>query len=337
MKKKLSKIRVLPFKIGVYLGLATLVLANLGLAQRAFAATLMTHAELIEYSMNSSANSQITLAFTAGASDSAGSLVIAMGAGVSAVAASQTATTAGCTTLTGASTALPGTLASSTGSGTTITINNVNALTSGTSYCVNLTSATAVTNSASTGNYTATFTDGSDTTTIGYDVIANDQIVVSATVPPSFTLGFSGNTDAFTANLSSALFKTTTGITLTISTNATNGWGLWAMDTNAGLHSTVASKTIASVSTSANSNFTTDEGSEDYGLGVATDGTTNWADAGGNTGGGLSSSTYNEIASNGTTASGLTTVVKELADISGTTPAASDYSDTVTIVGAGSF
>jgi hypothetical protein len=337
MRVKQIKTGLFSFKAISYLVFIAILCIAGGVGQKAFAATIMTHAELIEYNMNSSGTGQFTIAFTAGASDSAGSLLINFGAGATVAGAQSNPTTAGCTALTGASTALPMTSGAASGSSSTITITGVNALTSGTSYCVNVPTAAAYTNSASTGNYTATFTDGTDSTTVGYDVISNDQIVVSATVPPSFTLSFSGNTDPFSANLSSALFKTTSGITLTISTNAVNGWGLWAMDTNAGLHSTVASKTIASVSTSANSNFTTDEGSEDYGLGVSVDGTTNWADAGGNTGGGLSNTTYNEIASNGTTASGLTTVVKELADISGTTPAASDYSDTVTIVGAGSF
>jgi hypothetical protein len=90
--------------------------------------------------------------------------------------------------------------------------------------------------------------------------------------------------------------------------------------------------------------MTTDEGGAHYALGVTsvTSGaaTTAYADAGGTTGGGLTvpATGYNEIASNSSpTSANDNVVIKELADIASTTPPATDYSDIVTIVGAGSF
>ena len=50
----------------------------------------------------------------------------------------------------------------------------------------------------------------------------------------------------------------------------------------------------------------------------------NYADAGGTTGSGLSTTTFNQIASAAIPASGVTTTIKELAEISATTQAAQD-------------
>ena len=118
-------------------------------------------------------------------------------------------------------------------------------------------------------------------------------------------------------------------------TNATSGWGLWALDSQAGLRSALTSHTIGTVATGSNHAFTT--GSEQYGLAVSAFNTVNYAYGGGTTGSGLSTTTYNQIATSAAPAANATTVIHELADISGSTQAAQDYSDVVTVVGAGSF
>jgi hypothetical protein len=183
-----------------------------------------------------------------------------------------------------------------------------------------------------------TLADSTDTGTAGIDIISNDQIGVTATVGQAFTLSFGANTDALGA-LSTGNLTTSSGVNLTVTTNATNGWGLWAEDSNAGIRSTTQSHTVATVSTGSNHTMNGGSvGTEAYALGVTTaNATANYADAGGITGGGLSSSAFNEIASAASAGSNVTVNVKELADISGTTPYASDYADTVTIVGDGSF
>jgi hypothetical protein len=59
--------------------------------------------------------------------------------------------------------------------------------------------------------------------------------------------------------------------------------------------------------------------------------TTGWS------GGGVSNTGYNLLASNTVSSSSDVIPIKEIADISGTTPPATDYTDTITVVGAGSF
>jgi len=338
MKKSQAIFTNINNKFALLLAILTFA-GTLSLTGAAYATTYMTKAQVIEYNMVSGGTSQVVVDFTAGASDIAGTLTVNFngwtGGAAGIVNTTQTVTTAGCVALTGAANVLPGAITAA-GATSIVTVSSVGALTSGQSYCFNLTSASAVTNPTSTGQSQVTITDQTDTTNVEINVIANDLITVSAVVPPSFTLSLSGATDAFTANLSSASHTTTTGVTATINTNATNGWGLWAEDTQAGLRSASESHTIATVATGSNHTFTT--GSEQYGLGVTTaNATVNYADAGGTTGSGLSTSTFNEIATAAVPASGVTANIKELADINSTTQAAQDYSDVITVVGAGSF
>jgi len=58
-------------KFGIILALTTLLTGSLGYLPRAFATTYMTHASVIETNMNTGAGSQVYVAFTAGAADSA--------------------------------------------------------------------------------------------------------------------------------------------------------------------------------------------------------------------------------------------------------------------------
>jgi hypothetical protein len=302
----------------------------------ASASAAMTKASVIEYNMNASGTSAFAIVFTAGANDGAGTLTTNFGSWGGTVNATQTVTTTGCIALTGAQNVLPGAITAS-GSGQIVTIASVGALTVGQSYCAILNSPTAVTNPAATGVYPVTLADGADTATVAIDVITNDQVVVSAVVPPSFTMSLSGNTDSF-GNLSSAGITSTAGVTTTISTNGNYGWFLMAMDSSAGLRSTTQAKTIPTVPTGSNTSMTTRIGTEAFALGVTTaNATANYANAGGTTGGGLSTSAYNQIATGNAAVSGATVNVKALATIAGTTPAANDYSDTVSLVGAGSF
>ena len=281
-------------------------------------------------STTTSANPTITITFTGWTGGTAGS-----------VNATQTISNTGCTALTGATAGLPGTLSAS-GSGAVLSISSTggsNTLNSGTTYCTELTSTTAVTNPTTPSPYNVTISDTSDSITQSIDVLSTgaNGYTVGAAVGSTFTMSLSGTTDSFSGNLSSAGVTTSTGITTTINTNAANGWLVWAEDANGGLKSTVASKTINSVSAGSNYNFSSNSGTEGYGIGVSADNTANYAYGGGTTGGALSSSTYYEIATSATQATNVTFVTRELANISSTTPPASDYTDTITEIGAGSF
>lgn len=270
------------------------------------------------------------------------------------VNATQATTTATCATETG-DTALPGTLSAS-GSGSTLSMTGITALSATTTYCVDFTTAASLTN-ATAGEYHPVLTVGSDSTTLAVRTISNDAIVVSATVPPTFNFVLGGNTDSFTTNLSSSSVVSTTGNTVTITTNAAAGWIAWVKNLNGSssastkgaLKSTAAANyTIptTNANTLGSASHTLSTGSEDYGLGVTI--TTDAAGGGAVTldaaydgtstkAGVLDPTNFRPIASANGTASGDVIRLTERATVSGSTPAAADYTDTLTVIGAGNF
>src|SRR5665213_107048 len=257
-------------------------------------------------------------------------------------------------------TALPG-VTGAIGSGSSITTTGVTATTVNLTYCVDFTTAAAVTTPTAghEGEYHPTVTQGTDSTTVAVRIIAGDQITVNATVPPTFNFVIAaGSTDNFTTNLVSSGYTSTTGKTVTITTNAATGWVTWVKDLNGSsgastkgaLKSATASNyTIPTTNASAlgsASHTALSAGTEDYGLGA-----TITTDAGG---GGtvaldpaydgtssklgvLDPNNFRPVASANGTANGDVITLTERAQIAGGTPAANDYTDTLTVVGAGSF
>lgn len=252
-------------------------------------------------------------------------------------------------------TSLPGTLVatgSNTGGSKNITISGVTNLTATTTYCVDIgrTSTNDPITNPTAGIYSvsvATRDSGDvtiDSTVIGARVIADDQIVVSAVVPPSFNFVLDSNTTSFVSNLDSGSIIHTTPRTVTITTNATGGWITWGRDSNTGLNSAAAGHTIASTTPGTAATLATNV--EGYVLGVAA------TDAGGggtvtvvpayagggadNNGSGLDT-TLRQIASANGTANGDVLTLRGKAGINAFTPAGVDYTDTWTIIGAGSF
>lgn len=292
-------------------------------------------------------------------------------AGLIGATGSQTVSTATCPAESGAI-AVPGTLTGSS-SGSTVIVSTSGTLSASTAYCVDFTFASAVT-TPSAGEFhpsvtTKTTGVATDTTNIAVRVIANDQVTINAVVPPIFTFVINSATANFVSNLSLTNTIQTSATTVTITTNAASGWITWVKGTNTATtgtanygalkSATAANYTIPSNATGtlgAASHFNT-PGTPDYGLGVTsiTDfagGGTVSADAAYNSIanptcttastcklGGLDTSIYRPIASSTGTASGTGDVVsfKEAADIDGATPAATDYADTLTVIGAGKF
>lgn len=216
--------------------------------------------------------------------------------------------------------------------------------------CFNWTNSSAVSVTATPGASQAgtVVTEASGPTTIdtgNYSTaaISDDQIVVSATVPQTFSFALSGNTDAL-GNLSTgSVAASPTPRTATVNTNAKNGWHVWAKDANTGLHSASASATVAS--TTPGTNSTLAAGTEGYNMGVTSSqtggsGTISVATAfvGGSTGkgGGLDTSLRTVASSTGTANNAVLTLTNN-ASIGSTTAAATDYADTITVVGAGLF
>lgn len=220
----------------------------------------------------------------------------------------------------------------------------------GTLYCFNWTNTAAVQikSSATSSNAGSVTTRTSVPATIDTEAyssasISNDQIVVSASVPQSFSLALSANTDALGTLSTSSVTASPTPRTATINTNAKNGWFVWARDSSTGLNSTSAAKTIAS--TTPGTNSTIASGSEGFNTGItqAQGGGTGTITVavpfvGGSLGrgGGLDTTLRTLVSSNGTTNNAVITMTNN-ATIAGNTPAASDYTDTITVVAAGLF
>lgn len=223
-------------------------------------------------------------------------------------------------------------------------------LTAGTLYCFNWDDSAAVqTKSSATSSNTGavdTYTSGPaliDTAEYTTATITDDQVVVTATVPQAFSFALSGNTDALGSLSTGSVSTSPTPRTVTVNTNSKNGWSVWAKDLNTGLDSTSASDTIAS--TTPGSNSTLVAGTEGYNTGVTQSqaggsGTLTVATAfvGGalGKGGGLDTSLRLLASSDGTADTAVLTLNNNAA-INPTTAAATDYTDTITVVGAGLF
>ncbi len=234
--------------------------------------------------------------------------------------------------------------------GGTITFPSGDLASSTTLYCFNWTNSAAVsiTSGASASNSGSITTRDSvptsiDTASFSTASITDDQIVVTASVPQAFSFALSANTDALGALSTGSVSASPTPRTATVNTNAKNGWYVWAQDSNTGLTSSSASATIAS--TTPGSNSTLSAGTAGYNTGVTQTqsggtGTITVATpfVGGSLGkgGGLDTSLRTLVSSTGTTNNAVITMTNNAA-IAGSTPAASDYTDTITVVGAGLF
>lgn len=266
----------------------------------------------------------------------------------SSTAGNWTFTTTG---IPGSSTAMPISGSNASGvSGNTITFDLSGTLAASTEYAFIITGGFLANPSASTTIIHTLFSTTSgdatiDTIDIASPTIANDQIVINAAVPPAFTFVFGGNSDNL-GILSTSSVNSGTGNSITVTTNAANGWMAWALSANQGLDSAVLSYTIPTAGTVNGTPSSLSAGTEGYVLDVdlttdaASGGTVTIAAEynGANTSsGGTLSSSFQQIASSNGTANGdIITLIPRVA-IAGQTPAASDYTDTLTVVGAGIF
>jgi hypothetical protein len=246
---------------------------------------------------------------------------------------------------------MPGIATADLVSGNTIRF-PVTAMANSTTYAFFITGSGLITNpAASTTILHTIFTrDSGDATTgdtkdISVPTISDDQIVLTATVPPSFTFVFGNNAQSL-GTLSTGAISSGAGTTITITSNSASGWNTWVKSSTATLASANASYSIATSGSIDAAPSTISAGTEGYVLDV--DKTT---DAGGggtvtidaeyngtttSQGGTLSTSYQSVATSNGTAAGDVLTLVPRVA-ISGSTKAASDYTDTLTVVGAGIF
>jgi hypothetical protein len=221
-------------------------------------------------------------------------------------------------------------------------------------YCFNFTGASSTTGAAGidkTGSI-ATQTSGSgaiDTGNYATSIITNDQITVTATVPPNFSLALGGGgTAPFTANLSSSSIVSTSGNSATLITNANNGWIAWVKSANAALSSASVSSTVPTAGSYPaisdldsvtgyvlDCDITTDSA-------TAGTGTVSFTGAGGYNGldatqGGALTTSFQPLATaNGVTDGDVLTLYAR-AKVNAIQKAANDYTDILTVVAAGLF
>jgi len=275
----------------------------------------------------------------------------AAGIGVDGTAANITTSTSslptGCTALSTTSSQA----SNVTGQSVEFTISSPANPLSGTLYCFNITGG--IDTPGSTGSFVSTIrTEDSghteiESTEITTYYVSNDSITVTAVVPPTFTFNLGATSTSFTTDLSTSDEVNTTGVTGTVVTNAGNGWTAYLRSANGGLDSVVTGDTVDTVGSIDNSPTTMTPNNEQYQLHVAetSDAQTNGTPdpeyagsiAGPQSGGTFNSTALEPIASGTASTSNYVFTMYGIANISGLTQAASDYSDTWTVVGAGNF
>lgn len=257
------------------------------------------------------------------------------------------------TNLPDGSTAMPGIATATVVSGQTVTFPISDISSNTTLYCFNFAGTSTLTNSTAgtdkTGSIQVTTSADAEIDSGSYAtaIISDDQIVVTATVPATFSLTLGSNTQAL-GTLSTGSISSGSGVAVTVSTNASNGWLAWVKSANAALNSAATGDTIATTGTVDNSPSTISAGTEGYVLDANL--TTDSATAGTGTvtidpeyngattsAGGTLSTNFQEFATaNGPTDGDVITLIPRVA-ISGLTQAATDYTDTLTVVAAGNF
>lgn len=172
-----------------------------------------------------------------------------------------------------------------------------------------------------------------------------DQILVTASVSATMTFSLSATaTDLGTLVTSGTPNASSPTITQSVSTNARNGWVSWVKSTNGALNSSISGGSISSPGSfdgtpetlAAQSGYVLDANINTC-SGCTIDAEYNGADT--SSGGHLdaAASGFRQTASQTAPASSNTVDLILRAKAGVTTPAATDYTDTLTVVAAGSF
>lgn len=229
----------------------------------------------------------------------------------------------------------------STATGQVVTFSSGN-LSTATLYCFNFAGANSTLGTAGTDQVGSmiTLTSGDvavDTINWATAVTAagGDQVTVTASVPTTFSFALSGATIALGTLSTSSV--TSGNVTATISTNARNGWLSWLKHTGLSSATTGTSiavpgayPTISDLASTTGFVIDVDATSGSPTIDAGFDGTNS-------TSGGNPTTTFLPIATKNAAASGNVITINARAKVAGTQAAATDYTDTVTIVAAGNF
>ncbi len=287
---------------------------------------------------------------TTGSTDTTIKVSFPSGFTVDSTASNWTVTT---TNLPAGASAMPGISTASLVASQDVTFPITDISSGATLYCFNFTGTSTLTNPTAGNDKTGTITVQAsgptevDSGNFALSIISDDQVVITATVPATFSVALGTNTQAL-GTLSTGSVSSGSGVSVTIGTNAGNGWIGWVLSANQALDSATTGDTIATTGTVDDTPSSLSAGTEGYVLDA--DLTTDSATGGSGTvtidaeylgadtsSGGALSATFTEFATaNGPTDGDVITLIPRAA-ISGLTQAATDYTDTLTIVAAGHF
>jgi hypothetical protein len=287
---------------------------------------------------------------TTGSTDTTIKVSFPSGFTVDSTASNWTVTT---TNLPTGSTAMPGIGTANLVASQDVTFPITDISSAATLYCFNFTGTSTLTNPTAGNDKTGVLTIQSsgpatvDSGNYAVSIVSDDQVVITATVPATFSLALGTNTQSL-GTLSTGSVSSGSGVSVTIGTNAGNGWLGWVLSANQALDSSITGDTIATTGTIDDSPSTLSAGTEGYVLDA--DLTTDSATGGSGTvtidaeylgadtsSGGTLDANFSEFATaDGPTDSDVITLIPRVA-ISGLTQAATDYTDTLTIVAAGNF
>ena len=249
----------------------------------------------------------------------------------------------------GAATAWPGIGTATSVSGLSVVFPGT-ALTAGTFYCFNFAGASSTVGSAGNDQTGQLKTQGgapyTDTVNYATSVVASgaEQITVTASVSATMTFSLSANAIALGTLSTSSV--TSGNVTQTVSTNARNGYVSWIQGTSTtggtggGLHSTSANADIPSngayptiTDLASNTGVVIDAvaGTNTPTISVG------YAGNGSTSGGHFDGGTFHQVSSLTGAQSGTTVTLNVRAKVASTQAATTDYTDTLTVVAAGSF
>lgn len=285
---------------------------------------------------------------TTGSTDAKVKVTFPSGFTVNGTASNWTVTT---TNLPDGATAMPGINTATTVASQTVTFPISDISSNSTLYCFNFSGTSTLTTSTAgsdkTGSIQVTTSGDAEVDLGNYatSIISDDQIAVTASVPSTFTLALGSNSQSL-GTLSTGSVSSGSGVSVTVTTNAGNGWIGWVKSANQALDSTTTGDSIETTGTVDDSPSTLSSGTEGYVLdaNLTTDGTNGGTltiddeyNGATTSAGGTLSATFTEFASaDGPAGDDVVTLIVRVA-ISGLTEAASDYTDTLTVVAAGNF